>query len=123
VLALVFGVLAVSYAYPLRAWYDQHTQRAALEQEASQLHKSVEQLEAELRLWEDPAYVRARARERLNFVMPGDVGYVVIDESGDAEPEPTQGPDGIPVTDDGPWHSRLWASVEAADALPPDGAE
>ena len=24
VLALVLGVLAVSYAYPLRAWYDQH---------------------------------------------------------------------------------------------------
>jgi hypothetical protein len=55
--------------------------------------------------------------------MPGDVGYVVVDESGDAESELTQGSDGIPVTTDGPWYSRLWASVEAADAVPPDGAE
>jgi cell division protein FtsB len=123
VLALVLGVLAVSYAYPLRAWYDQHTDRAALQEEADDLRQSVAELETELRLWDDPAYVRARARERLNFIMPGEVGYVVVDESGATETEPTTGPDGIPVSSDGPWYTRLWASLEAADAQPPDGAE
>jgi len=121
VLALVLGVLAVSYAYPLRAWYDQHSQRAALEQEAAELRTSVAELETELRLWEDPAYVRARARERLNFVLPGEVGYIVVDESGEAS-EPVDGPAGVAVSGDGPWYSRLWASVEAADAVPPEGA-
>ena len=117
VLALVLGVLAVSYAYPLRAWYDQHTRRSALEQEAAELEASVDQLETELRLWDDPAYVAARARERLNFVMPGEVGYIVVDEEGTRLPEVT--PEGIPLTAEGPWYSRLWASVEAADAVAP----
>ena len=117
VLALVLGVLAVSYAYPLRAWYDQHTRRSALEQEAAQLEASVDQLETELRLWDDPAYVAAKARERLNFVMPGEVGYIVVDEEGTTLPEVT--PEGVPLTAEGPWYSRLWASVEAADAVAP----
>jgi cell division protein FtsB len=121
VLALVLGVLAVSYAYPLRAWYDQHTRRSALEQEAAELQASVDDLETELRLWDDPAYVAARARERLNFVMPGEVGYIVVEEDGTTLPETT--PEGIPVTAEGPWYSRLWASVEAADVVaPPEGA-
>jgi cell division protein FtsB len=119
-LALVLGVLALSYAYPLRAWYDQHTRRSALEQEASDLRASVQDLETELRLWDDPAFVQAQARERLNFVLPGEVGYVVVDESGTTEPVTTA--EGIPVTADGPWYSRLWASLEAAD-VPAGDAE
>jgi Septum formation initiator len=116
----VAGVLAVSYAYPLRAWYDQHTRRSALEHESAQLTESIDELETELRLWDDPAYVRAEARERLNFVMPGEIGYVVVDESGAAQPVTTA--EGIPVTAGGPWYSRLWASLEAAD-VPVEQAE
>jgi cell division protein FtsB len=121
VLALVLVLLAVSYAYPLRAWYDQHTRRSALEQESAELHASIDRLETELRLWDDPAYVRAQARERLSYVLPGEVGYVVVDEDGNPEPVTTS--EGIPVTADGPWYSRLWASLQAADARPADEAE
>lgn len=120
-LALVLGVLAVSYAYPLRAWYDQHTRRSALEQESAELRTSIDDLETELRLWDDPIYVRAQARERLGFVLPGEVGYVVVDENGTTQPVTTT--EGIPVTADGPWYSRLWASLEAADVPPADEAE
>jgi cell division protein FtsB len=121
VLALVLGVLAVSYAYPLRAWYDQHTRRSALEQESAELRTSIDDLETELRLWDDPIYVRAQARERLGFVLPGEVGYVVVDENETTQPVTTT--EGIPVTADGPWYSRLWASLEAADVPPADEAE
>jgi cell division protein FtsB len=120
VLAIVVGVLAVSYAYPLRAWYDQHSRRSALEQETTSLRGSIEDLETQLALWDDPAFVRAQARERLNFVMPGEVGYVVVDESGTEQPVTTA--EGIPVTAGGPWYSRLWASLEAAD-VPVDEPE
>jgi cell division protein FtsB len=120
ILAIVVGVLAVSYAYPLRAWYDQHSRRNALEQESAELRASIEELETELQLWDDPAFVRAQARERLNFVMPGEIGYVVVDETGTTQPVTTA--EGIPVTAGGPWYSRLWASLEAAD-VPVDEAE
>lgn len=103
----------MSYAYPLRAWYDQHTERSALKEEAEQLRESVDDLEAELRRWEDPAYVRAQARERLGYVMPGEVGYTVVHDP--PEPEPEIGADGLPLDVEGPWYSRLWASLEVAD--------
>jgi Septum formation initiator len=114
-------VLAVSYAYPLRAWYDQHRERSALEAEAERLTDEVAALETQLRLWDDPAYVRAQARARLGYVLPGDVGYVVVDESG--SPEVELGPDGLPVLIDGDWLSRLWTSLEAADLSDPEAAE
>jgi len=58
---------------------------------------------------------------RLGFVLPGEVGYVVVDENGTAQPVTTA--EGIPVTADGPWYSRLWASLEAADVASADEAE
>ncbi|HEX6195229.1 MAG TPA: septum formation initiator family protein [Jiangellaceae bacterium] len=108
----MLGMLAVSYAYPLRAWYDQHQEREALREETERLEENVEDLEAELRLWDDPEYVRAQARERLAYVMPGEVGFIVAAEP---EPEPEMGPDGLPVAPDATWYDRLWTSVRAAD--------
>lgn len=108
-------MLAVSYAYPLRAWYDQHQEREALRAETERLEESVEDLEAELRLWDDPEYVRAQARERLAYVMPGEIGFIVASEP---QPPPEIGPDGLPVAPDATWYDRLWTSVEAADEPP-----
>lgn len=115
VLALVIAVLLVSYAYPLRTWFQQHNEQQALEEERERLRDEVEQLETELELWEDPAYVAAQARERLGFVMPGEQGYVVVHP--DVEVEDT-GPEGLPPAGEGNWHERLWSSVRAADEIP-----
>lgn len=116
-LALVLAVLLVSYAYPLRTWFEQHRERNQLEQEAAELEASVEQLERELRLWNDPAYVAAVARERLSFVMPGEQGYVVVADP-DADDDQAVDEDGLPPAGEGDWYERLWASVEAADSRP-----
>ena len=45
----------------------------------------------------------------------------MVDENGATEPVTTT--EGIPVTADGPWYSRLWASLEAADVPRADEAE
>jgi hypothetical protein len=103
----------------LRAWYDQHQERAALRAEAARLESSVERLETELRLWDDPEFVRAQARQRLGFVMPGEIGYIVANEGAEA---PEIGPDGLPVEVGAAWHTRLWNSVRAADEAPPEGS-
>lgn len=116
VLALVVAVLLVSYAYPLRTWWDQHSQQQDLEAESEQLRQEKEQLEREVALWDDPAFVAAQARDRLGFVMPGEQGYVVIPVEDDT-PEPTV--DGLPPSGSGEWYERLWSSVEAADEESP----
>lgn len=113
------AVLLVSYAYPLRVWFEQHGQRSALEDEAAQLEESVDELEREVRLWEDPAYVESMARERLNFVMPDEQGYVVVADP-DAENDSGVDEDGLPPADQGEWYERLWTSVEVADTTAED---
>ncbi|WP_158542920.1 septum formation initiator family protein [Phytoactinopolyspora halophila] len=118
VLALVLAVLLVSYAYPLRALFEQHGERAELEQEAEELRERVDELETELELWEDPSYVALQARQRLGFVMPDEQGYVVIRPEKDEEGE--TGPEGLPPAGEGTWYERLWSSVEAADEIPPE---
>lgn len=118
VLALVLAVLLVSYAYPLRTWFEQHGERSELEQESARLEDSVERLERELRLWEDPAYVEALARDRLNFVMPDEQGYVVVADP-EAEDAAAVDEDGLPPAGEGEWYERLWTSVEVADTPPP----
>ncbi|HSK28151.1 MAG TPA: septum formation initiator family protein, partial [Jiangellales bacterium] len=128
VLALVLAVLAVSYAYPLRAWWDQHARVAELEAEQETLAEGVTELENELQRWDDPAYVRAQARERLGFVPPGEVGFVVVGAEDEVPDEVLVGASGTgddatgqavtAVGTEGPWWSRLSASLAAADAVP-----
>lgn len=117
VLALVLVVLAISFAYPLRTWYDQHQARSELEAEGERLEAEVDELEEELRRWDDPAYVRAQARERFGYKMPDETAYVVVEDAEELE-EPEIGPDGLPVRAEGPWYSRLWASVASSDTEP-----
>lgn len=112
-------MLLVSYAYPLRSWLDQQNERQALTAEAEQLRKENARLEAELELWDDPAYVEAQARERLGFVMPGEEGYIVVPDEPKSEQAEEELPEGVPPASSGEWYERLWGSVKAADAVKP----
>jgi cell division protein FtsB len=116
VVLLVLGALIVSYAQSLRVWFDQHQQISALEQEIRDREQRVGQLDDEITRWGDDAYVRAQARQRLGWVMPGEVGYRVIGADGKpvgAPPEPT-GPADPQADRDPTWYTKLWGSVEVA---------
>ena len=119
-LALVLVVLGVSYAYPLRTWIEQRADLAALAAERAELEQRTVDLEAQQQRWEDPAYVRAQARERLGFVLPGETGYVVVDGAGEQEVAvtPDGGDAGLVAPDGaGPWWAQLWGTVETAGRL------
>lgn len=116
VLALVIAALVVSYASSLRAWVDQRSQIDELEASVAERRQEVRDLERELARWEDPAYVKAQARERFGWVMPGETGYVVVDRDGRT---PNQQPE--PASDPGPtapWWQTLWGSVQHAGNPP-----
>lgn len=111
VLLGVVAVLAASYAFPVRAWLDQRADLAAAEAERDALAAEVEELTEARDLWDDPAYIRAQARERLNFVLPGEVGLVVLGtESTPVEVVPTSGPVVAAVEEGQPWWSTIVAS-------------
>lgn len=118
VVLLVLGALVVSYAQSLRVWFDQHQQISALQKDIRDSEQRVGQLEDEIARWDDDAYVRAQARQRLGWVMPGQVGYRVIGEDG----KPVLTPPAVAPT--GPeqpanWYSKLWGTVEVAGTEQP----
>ncbi len=104
----------MSYASSLRAWSEQQSRLAELRAEESERSARVAELTKELERWHDPAYVEAQARQRFGWVMPGEVGYVVVgaDESGrSAAIGKGAGPG---KAHQQAWWSGLWGSVERA---------
>ncbi|MFP5335060.1 MAG: FtsB family cell division protein [Actinomycetes bacterium] len=119
--AAVFAVLvlaaAVVLAPYLRTLSEQQATLAALEAEVAQRERDVADLEAQLERWEDPAFVAARARERLYMVMPGETGYVVLDPPApDDRPEAAEAAAQAAEASgtERPWFGTLWESVELA---------
>lgn len=109
VLLVVVAALALTIALPLREWVSQRMEINRLEQSVTDAQARVQELTDEQARWQDPAYVEAQARSRLHFVMPGEIGYVVIG----AESVPDQVGTQEQQTS---WWSGMWDSVRAADA-------
>lgn len=120
VLVLVLAVLTVSYASSLRAYLQQRAHINDLKTAIAQHQADIDTLEAEKARWDDPAYVRAQARERLGYVMPGEKSYIVLGEDGKPlEPaSELQDPATVISTTPTPWWSDGWASVELAGNPP-----
>jgi hypothetical protein len=120
---LVLLVLVISYASSLRAWLSQRDDIAAARAELVETNRRVQDLQTGIERWKDPAYVRNQARQRLGFVLPGEVGYNVL--GADGEPigselsldEPVVEPKEEVETD---WYSSVWGSVQEAGALGED---
>jgi hypothetical protein len=96
-------------------YLDQRQQIAALEHAVRVGQDEVAELEAERERWSDPAYITAQARERLYYVKPGEVVYLVDDDLPDSAVPQEQ----APVTDDveetrSDWMAQLVRSVASA---------
>jgi Septum formation initiator len=113
-MAIVLVALTASYAGTLRNWIDQRQQLSALRQENQQRTAEVADLQNQIKRWNDPAYVESQARSRFGWVMPGQVGYVVIDDTG--RPVTAQ-PSGKAKAgkDETPWWTQLKGSIDQAD--------
>jgi cell division protein FtsB len=120
VLALVLALLAISYAYPVQAFFHQRALLADAQAQRAALQAELADLQQQQRRWDDPAYVRAQARERLGFTMPGEVGLVVVGSEEVTGPPPPTGPVVPAIGADRAWWQRLWAGVELAGSPPPD---
>lgn len=81
--ALVFigiGILAfVNLAPRVQIWYEQRVVAADLAHQNEETRKSLIQMKEDLKRWDDPVYIRAQARDRLFYVMPGEISFTVMD--------------------------------------------
>ena len=109
-IVLTVVVLAPS----LRILIEQRQEVAALTAEVDEAQQAVDDLTAQRARWDDPSYLQSLARERLDYVYPGEYSFLVIDDGqGDVAP------DGLPIstdiqTTDVDWVSSMLSSVFTA---------
>lgn len=119
VLVLVLSLLTISYASSLRAYLDQRAHIDDLKGQIALREAAIDDLEREQRRWEDPAYVRQQARD-LNYVLPGETSYVVLDEDGEPVHSDATLSDPEALSPKAPkaWWTTAWRSVELAGNPP-----
>jgi cell division protein FtsB len=106
-LGAVLAIIAALVAVPLRSYV---AQKQALSDQLAQenaVRAQLADLQQQEAALQDPDHIKAEARARLQYVMPGDTVYVVQvpDEKlpgGNAPAAPTQ---------TGPWYSDLWDTL------------
>lgn len=92
-LLLVVAALVV-LAPSLKTFVEQQQQIAQLREQVEHAQTDVDDLNAEIDRWSDPAYIEAQARDRLFYVYPGDITFLVIGDDG----SPDEG--GLPISDE-----------------------
>ncbi|NBQ98148.1 MAG: septum formation initiator family protein, partial [Microbacteriaceae bacterium] len=66
----------------LSEYFTMQTQIAQLQAKLDADKKNLEEIKAEKKRWDDPVFIRAQARDRLFYVVPGEVSYLVLDADG-----------------------------------------
>lgn len=92
----------------MRTYLAQRAEIERMQADQRAQRERIDELEGRLERWNDPEYVIAQARARLQWVRPGELTYVVVEE----EPAPPG------ATGDGAeaaWFGRLWDNLQAAD--------
>jgi len=117
ILVLVLIVLLISYATTLRVYFNQQRETAEAKQQIAEHQQSIADLTDEIKRWQDPEYVKTQARERLGWVLPGEIGFQVV--GPDNEPYAGGSRIGAAQLPEGEyaktWWDRMWGSVATAD--------
>lgn len=87
-------LFVVVLAPSLRILIEQQQQLAQLQADVVAQKQNVSNLTGERARWDDPSYVEAQARERLNFVQPGEYSYLIINDSTTPSTK-----NGLPISD------------------------
>lgn len=96
IVALVLMVLTVVVLAPgVRILIEQRQEVAALQADVAAAQDAMDELAQQRARWDDPSYVRSLARERLDYVYPGEYTFLVIDDGATVTSD-----DGLPISPD-----------------------
>ena len=94
--ALVLIVMFIVVLAPsLRILVEQRQRIATLQAQVAASKTAVEELTSQRARWSDPKYIEALARERLDYVFPGEYSYLITD----AAPATPSTANGQPISD------------------------
>jgi cell division protein FtsB len=77
---VVIGIFTL--APQVQIWFQQRQQIADLTVQVAKAKAELANMKVERKRWEDPVYIRSQARDRLYYVLPGEVSYLVMDANG-----------------------------------------
>nr|WP_231707618.1 septum formation initiator family protein [Arthrobacter sp. zg-Y919] len=101
--------ITVLLAPSVRTYLQQRSDIAVTKSEIAEARATQAELEVQLGRWEDPAYVKQQARDRIFLVMPGEKRYLVKGENGLEEAEQLAAEE---EPEDLQWVDSLWDSVK-----------
>ncbi len=110
ILATVVCVLTLTIAGPVRTYFAQRTEMEQLAASEAALRQQISDLEQQKGKLRDPAFIAAQARERLGFVMPGEIPYQVQLPPGAALPVDPGAQPKTAVSNE-PWYTSLWHTI------------
>lgn len=111
----VMGVLLVTLVPLGLQWLRQEQAYAAILAEVSAAELRNEEMRDQLADWENEDFVAGQARERLGYVRPGEIQFVVID-APPVEISEDEGSLAFPSGPDKPWMWNLAERLRIADA-------
>ncbi|MEO8889427.1 MAG: septum formation initiator family protein [Jatrophihabitantaceae bacterium] len=115
--ALVLGTLVVLLivllASPLSRYFGSRSDLSHASQQLTDDQKQLAVLNQQYAQWSDPGFVQQQARERLQYAMPGDTVYVVVNHGEKSQIQKSEGTQASGGAK-GSWNTRLWTSVEHA---------
>ncbi len=80
ILVIILGTYLISP--DVQSYLNQRRQIVEIEQSIQLAKDAVVDMQAERDRWQDPAYIRSQARDRLYYVLPGEVSYLVMNSDG-----------------------------------------
>jgi cell division protein FtsB len=117
ILAALVCVLTLTIAGPVRTYFAQRTEMKQLAASEAALRQQISDLQSQKDKLGDPVYIAAQARERLGFVMPGDIPYQVqLPQGAAVTPD---APQAAPVHNTDPWYTSLWHTIADTPHGPP----
>ncbi|WP_425863593.1 FtsB family cell division protein [Arthrobacter sp. TWP1-1] len=120
VLGLAMGVVTVLLAPNVHTFLQQRAEISALRADIAVKEGQQDNFEAELARWDDPAYVKQQARDRVSMLMPGETGYWVYGANGveavagapDADAAKSSTAKNSTEISIKPWVDGLWDAVQ-----------
>ncbi|MCF8572044.1 septum formation initiator family protein [Gordonia sp. HY002] len=114
VIALVVVFLALTLAVPVRTYLSQRSEFNELQQENAELQRQVADYEHKVVEQNDPAYIEAKARERLQMVKRGERQVIVIAPNKEQQEAAERAER---EREANPWYQNIWDAV----STPPEG--
>jgi cell division protein FtsB len=110
-LALAVCLVALTMAYPLKAYLTQRSTISGLQAQQRADQQAVTQLRGTVAQYQNPTSVQDEARRRLHYQMPGDKVYYLPPAPAPAANSGKVHTPAVPGKQDRPWFGQLWGTA------------